>query len=47
MISRIRYFLCALVVSSGKHSIKLELIDNNVVDKGGYNSTTREINVVK
>jgi hypothetical protein len=34
---------------SGKHSVKLELIDKNgnVVENGGYNSTTREINVVK
>ena len=34
---------------SGKHSVKLELVDKdgNVVDNGGYNSTTREINVVK
>ena len=31
----------------GTHSIKLELIDKagNVVDNGGYNSTTREINI--
>jgi len=30
---------------SGKHSVKLELIDKNgnIVDNGGYNSTTREI----
>lgn len=35
--------------SAGTHSIKLELIDKNgnVVDNGGYNSTTREITVVK
>ena len=35
--------------SGGKHSIKLELVDKKgkVVDNGGYNSTTREINVVK
>lgn len=35
--------------SAGKHSIKLELVDKtgNVVDNGGYNSTTREITVVK
>ena len=36
-------------LSNGKHSIKLELVDGkgNVVDNGGYNSTTREISVVK
>lgn len=35
--------------TSGKHSIKLELVDQNgnVVDNGGYNSTTREITVTK
>ena len=33
--------------SGGKHSIKLELVDSKVVDNGGYNSTTREISVVK
>ena len=35
--------------SSGKHAIKLELVDKKgaVVDNGGYNSTTREISVVK
>ncbi|MGD9564193.1 MAG: hypothetical protein AB7F88_18560 [Pyrinomonadaceae bacterium] len=35
--------------SAGKHTIKLELVDNsgNVVENGGYNSTTREITVVK
>ena len=35
--------------TSGKHSIKIELVDKsgNVVDNGGYNVTTREINVVK
>lgn len=35
--------------TAGKHSIKLELVDKdgNLVDNGGYNSTTREINVVK
>ena len=35
--------------SEGKHTIKLELIDKegNVVDNGGYNSTTREITVAK
>ncbi|MFN0139268.1 MAG: hypothetical protein ACKVQW_04175 [Pyrinomonadaceae bacterium] len=33
--------------TDGKHTIKLELIDDkgNVVDNGGYNSTTREITV--
>ena len=35
--------------TSGKHRIKLELVDKagNVVDNGGYNSTTREITVTK
>lgn len=35
--------------TAGKHTIKLELVDKdgNVVDNGGYNSTTREITVVK
>ncbi len=35
--------------TNGKHSIKLELVDKagNVVDNGGYNSTTREITIVK
>ncbi len=35
--------------TSGAHSVKLELVDKagNVVDNGGYNSTTREITVVK
>ncbi len=35
--------------TSGKHTVKLELVDKNgqVVDNGGYNVTTREINVVK
>jgi hypothetical protein len=35
--------------TSGKHSVKLELVDKsgNPVDNGGYNSTTREISVVK
>lgn len=35
--------------TSGKHTIKLELVDDdgNVIDNGGYNSTTREITVVK
>ena len=34
---------------SGKHRVKLELVDKagNVVDNGGYNSTTREITAVK
>jgi len=34
---------------SGKHTVKLELVDKNgqLVENGGYNSTTREINVVK
>lgn len=34
---------------SGKHTVKLELVDKsgNPVDNGGYNSTTREITVVK
>ena len=35
--------------TAGKHSVKVELVDKNgqVVDNGGYNSTTREINIVK
>lgn len=35
--------------TSGKHSVKLELVDKdgNPVDNGGYNTTTREINVSK
>ena len=35
--------------TSGTKSIKLELVDRNgnVVDNGGYNSTTRQITVVK
>jgi len=35
--------------TSGKHTIKLELIDkdNNVVTNGDYNSTTREITITK
>jgi hypothetical protein len=35
--------------TSGKHSVKLELVDKdgNLVDNGGYNSTTREITVTK
>ena len=34
---------------SGKHRVKLELVDKNgnVVDNGGYNSTTREISVTR
>ena len=34
---------------NGKHQIKLELVDKdgNLVDNGGYNSTTREINVIR
>ena len=34
---------------SGKHRVKLELVDKsgNVVDNGGYNSTTREITITK
>ncbi len=34
---------------SGKHTIKLELVDKdgNLVDNGGYNSTTREITVTR
>ena len=34
---------------TGKHTVKLELIDKdgNVVDNGGYNSTTREITVTR
>jgi hypothetical protein len=32
---------------SGKHRVMLELVDKsgNVVDNGGYNSTTREITI--
>lgn len=35
--------------TAGKHTIKLELIDKdgNLVDNGGYNSTSREFTVVK
>ena len=35
--------------TAGKHNVKLELIDKdgNVLDNGGYNSTTREITVVR
>ena len=34
--------------ANGTHSIKLELVDKNgnLVDNGGYNSTTREITVM-
>ena len=34
---------------AGKHTVKLELIDKdgNVVENGGYNSTTREITITK
>ena len=34
---------------NGKHTVKLELVDKdgNLVDNGGYNSTTREITVTK
>ncbi len=34
---------------AGKHTVKLELVgrDGNVVDNGGYNSTSRDITVVK
>jgi hypothetical protein len=35
--------------TNGKHKVKVELIDKagNVVDNGGYNSTTQEITVSK
>ena len=35
--------------AAGKHTVKLELVDKsgNLVDNGGYNSTTREITVTK
>ncbi len=35
--------------SNGTHTVKLELVDKagNLVDNGGYNSTTREITVAK
>jgi len=35
--------------TNGKHTVKLELTDKNgqPIDNGGYNSTSREINVVK
>jgi len=35
--------------ANGNHSVKVELVDKtgNLVDNGGYNSTTREITVIK
>ena len=35
--------------TDGKHSVKIELVDKagNVVDNGGYNSTTQEITIAK
>lgn len=35
--------------TNGKHAVKLELVgkDGNLVDNGGYNSTTREITIIK
>jgi hypothetical protein len=35
--------------NAGAHKVKLELVDQNgnLVDNGGYNSTTREISVIK
>lgn len=35
--------------TTGKHTIKLELVDKsgNLVENGGYNTTTREINVTR
>jgi hypothetical protein len=35
--------------TSGKHTVKLELVDKNgqVVENGGYNTTTREFSIVK
>jgi hypothetical protein len=35
--------------AAGKHTVKLELVDRsgNVIDNGGYNSTSRDITVVK
>ncbi len=35
--------------TNGKHTVRLELVDKsgNIVDNGGYNSTTREITVTK
>jgi hypothetical protein len=35
--------------AEGKHTVKVELVDKNgnLVDNGGYNSTTREITIVK
>ena len=34
---------------NGKHQVKVELVDKdgNPVENGGYNSTTREINVIR
>jgi hypothetical protein len=35
--------------TAGKHTVKLELLDKsgNVVDNGGYNTTSRDITVTK
>jgi hypothetical protein len=35
--------------TNGKHTVKVELVDKNgnLIDNGGYNSTTREITVAK
>jgi hypothetical protein len=35
--------------TAGKHNVKLELVDKdgNVVDNGGYNSTSRDITITK
>jgi hypothetical protein len=35
--------------TSGKHAVKLELVDasGNAVENGGYNTTSRDITVVK
>jgi hypothetical protein len=35
--------------TAGKHTVKLELVNQNgeVVDNGGYNSTSREITITK
>ena len=35
--------------TTGKHTVKLELVDKsgNLIENGGYNSTTREINVTR
>ena len=40
---------CVVVKSTGKHTVKLELVDKdgNPVDNGGYNATTRDINVTR